>query len=62
MKPAFMTAFGERRRPRAVNIHESPNAKDDREREGGGHAGQRRRPGRKPRITPSTMITVPATR
>ena len=62
MKPAFMTALGERSsRPIVVNTHERPKANTITS------ASAATTPptpasGRNPRITPSTMITVPATR
>ena len=62
MKPAFMTAFGERiSRPMVVNTQERPNANTTT------NASAASTPptpasGRKPSARPSTMITVPATR
>ncbi len=60
MKPAFITAFGVRSsRPRVVNTQESPKANATTRASAASTPGTPA-PGRKPRITPSTMITVPA--
>ena len=62
MKPAFITALGERMTsPSVVKTHERPNANTTTS------ASAATTPptpasGSKPRIRPSTMITVPATR
>ena len=62
MKPAFMTAFGERSsRPSVVNTQDRPNANTITSASAA-TTPPTPAPGRKPRITPSTTITVPATR
>ncbi len=60
MKPAFMTALGERsRRPRVVNTHDRPKAKVT-TRASAASAPPTPASGRNPRATPTRMITVPA--
>jgi len=62
MKPAFMTAFGERiSMPIVVNTQDRPNAKTT-TRPIAASTPLTPASGRKPRISPSTMITVAATR
>ena len=60
MKPAFITALGERiSRPSVVNTQESPNENTHHQRQRGQHAGHAGA-GPEAEDQPSTMITVPA--
>jgi hypothetical protein len=61
MKPAFITAFGERiSRPSTENTHDSPNEKTTTSASAA-TAPPNPPSGRYPRPRPTTMITVPAT-
>ncbi len=60
MKPAFITAFGERSsRPSTENAHDRPNANSTTSPSAAA-APATPPSGRKPRTTPTTRITVPA--
>ena len=62
VKPAFMTAFGERiSRPSVVKTQERPKAKTITSASAA-TIPSRPSSGRKPRIRPRTLITIPATR